>query len=119
MKHYALASFCLIVASWPSAATAHNVPINTGYGLLSHCTTEGLDQVENEYHLGQCLGFIKGVGNAWAIEHPKFVCITPGSDNLQLRNVVVEYLRMANRDRPAAYLVIEAMSEAFPCPKKQ
>lgn len=107
----------VVFAGSIAPAEAHNVPINTGNGLLAHCTTDGPDQVEIEYHLGQCLGFIKGVGNTWALEHPKAVCVRDGADNAQLRDIVVGYLRrvVQLRDQASAYHVIAAMTEAFPC----
>lgn len=42
--------------------------INTGAGLLENCTFDAraAGQADREYHLGLCIGFIKGVTNTLA-----------------------------------------------------
>lgn len=97
-------------------------PLNTGNGLLAACTYESPDQAEVEYHFGTCIGFIKGVTNAYAISEsvagrPVPICARANVDNGQIRDVVVKALQALPeiRDQASAPIVMAAMVLAFPC----
>lgn len=93
--------------------------INTGAGLLENCTFESRasTQAELEYHLGLCIGFIKGVANAWAEQNPGKICAPDELDNGRLRDVVVTWLRSHPQSlgKPAVGSVISATTAEFPC----
>lgn len=117
MKGRSLAIGALLL-SGASPADAHNILINTGRGLLENCTYESDSQPEIEYHFGLCVGFIKGVGNAWAIRNDVRWCINVALDNRQLTAAIVTRLRLlpdSTLDGPSAPMVIAAMESAFPC----
>ena len=93
--------------------------INTGAGLLANCTFDATasGQEDDEFHLGLCIGFIKGVVNSWTEQGFGQVCPPDSLDNQQLRDVVVTWLRAhpKARDAPAVGSVLAAVTEAFPC----
>lgn len=94
--------------------------INTAAGLLTNCTFDArtANPAESEFHLGLCIGFIKGVTNAWSEQYPGRICAPVELDNERLRDVVVSWLRShpGTPDAPAVRPVIAAISSAFPCP---
>lgn len=93
--------------------------INTGSGLLENCTydAQASSQGDNEFHLGLCIGFIKGATNTWAEHNPRKICPPDEVTNEELRAVVVDWLRAHPKalDAPAVAAVIVATTEAFPC----
>jgi len=93
--------------------------INTGAGLLENCTFDdrASSQADLEFHLGLCIGFIKGVTNAWDQLNPGRICAPDDLSNQDLRDVVVRWLRSRpeSLDQPAVGSVVSAATEAFPC----
>lgn len=119
-----LAAAALGAAILTSVSTAETVeyPLNTGNGLLAACTYTGAEQAEIEYHFGTCVGFIKGVTNAYtalmlAAGKQAPLCGRDGMDNGQIRDIVVKALRTSPemRDQSSVALIIGAMTKAFPC----
>lgn len=96
--------------------------INTGAGLLENCTydAKASDQADLEFHLGLCIGFIKGVTNASAEQRTGQFCPPGELDNEELRAVVVNWLRSHPEavDGSAVGSVLSATTEAFPCDTK-
>ena len=96
--------------------------INTGAGLLENCTYDARasGQADLEFHLGLCIGFIKGVTNAWAEQNASQFCPPDELDNEELRAVVVNWLRSHPDalDSSAVGSVLSATTEAFPCNAK-
>lgn len=93
--------------------------INTGAGLLENCTYDAgaSGQADNEFHVGLCIGFIKGATNTWAEHNPREICPPEDLTNDRLREIVVNWLRAHPEalDAPAVAAVIVATTEAFPC----
>lgn len=93
--------------------------INTGSGLLENCSydAKASSQADLEYHLGLCIGFIKGVTNAWGEQNPGKICAPDELDNERLRDVVVIWLSAHPNSlgQPAVRSVISATAAAFPC----
>lgn len=93
--------------------------INTGSGLLENCTynAQAASQAELEFHLGLCIGFIKGATNTWAEHNPRKICPPDEVTNEELMTVVVDWLRTHPEalDAPAVAAVVVATTEAFPC----
>lgn len=93
--------------------------INTGTGLLENYTFDGRasNQADIEFHLGLCIGFIKGVTNAWTEQSPGKICPPDELDNEKLRDAVVTWLRShpESLDAPAVGAVVAATTGAFPC----
>ena len=93
--------------------------INTGSGLLENCTydAEASSPADLEFHLGLCIGFIKGATNTWAEHNPRHICPPDEVTNERLRAVVVDWLRRHPEalDAPAVAAVVVATTEAFPC----
>ena len=107
----------------PSVSNSQPEPVvNTSAGLLENCTYDARasGQAELEFHLGLCIGFIKGVTNAWAEQRGGEFCPPDDLDNEELRAVVVNWLRSHPEalDASAVGSVISATTEAFPCDAK-
>lgn len=112
-----LAAALLAVAASPAAG--HEIPVNTGSGLLRNCTVEGDVEAEVEHHFGVCVGFIKGVTNTLAAKDRLKLCPpgTLGNDDLVM--AVVTRMRMLPTDLvegPSAIIVQTALEDAFACP---
>lgn len=102
-------------------AQAHDIPVNTGTGLLANCTIRDDDQSEVEHHVGVCLGFIKGVGNTWVLNNPTAWCLPANFENKALIDAVVSRLQLlpkSLRDEPSAPLIVSAIEAAYHCPKR-
>ena len=116
-----LAAFALIAmqAIPPTSEPRPEPVVNTGAGLLENCTYDGKasSQADLEFHLGLCIGFIKGVTNAWAEQNPGGICPPDDVDNEDLRDVVVVWLRShpESLDAPSVGAVLSAVTTAFPC----
>ena len=93
--------------------------INTGSGLLENCTfdAKASSPADLEFHLGLCIGFIKGATKTWAEHNPRKICPPDEVTNEKLRAVVVDWLRGPPEalDAPAVAAVVVATTEAFPC----
>jgi len=106
--------------STPSIPEVGTEPvINTGTGLLENCTSGAAasDQADREYHLGLCIGFIKGVTNTLAEQKLGEICPPDELTNEGLKDVVVNWLREHPEflEAPAVGAVVSATTEAFPC----
>ena len=93
--------------------------INTGAGLLENCTVDAAasGKPERDYHLGLCIGFIKGVTNTLSEQRLGEFCPPDDLTNEGLKDVVVAWLRMHPEflAAPAVGGVVSATTEAFPC----
>lgn len=93
--------------------------LNTGSGLLENCTfdAQASSQPDQEFHLGLCIGFIKGVTNTWAEHNPRRICPPDEVTNEELRAVVVDWLKTHPQalDAPSVAAVVVSTTEAFPC----
>ena len=116
-----LAAFALMaVQAPPPVSEPRPEPvINTGAGLLENCTydAKASSPADLEFHLGLCIGFIKGVTNTWAEHNPRQVCPPDEVTNEKLRSVVVDWLHTHPEAlaAPAVAAVVVATTEAFPC----
>jgi len=114
----ALASLAMQAAP-PVADSPPEPVINTGRGLLENCTFDdkASGAADLEFHLGLCIGFIKGVTNTWAEHNPREICPPDEVDNETLRSVVVNWLQLHPEalDAPAVAAVVVSTTEAFPC----
>ena len=112
-----IAALALVgMQSAPPATESEAEPvINTGAGLLENCTLDST--ADNEFHLGLCIGFIKGVTNAWTEQGSGQICPPDDLDNQDLRDTVVTWLRSHPQSRNASAVgsVLSAITEAFPC----
>lgn len=119
------AATLLVGCATPATGLTHalDFPINTRNGLLSSCRYSDIssakpDAGEEEYHLGLCIGFIKGVTNTWAEMHPDQICPPESLTNEDLRAVVIKGLRSAPDDEASgAEAVLASTIAAFPCHK--
>lgn len=114
------ASALMAVQATPPVSEPKPEPvINTGAGLLENCTydAKASSPADLEFHLGLCIGFIKGVTNTWAEHNPRQVCPPDEVNNDKLRSVVVDWLRLHPEAlaAPAVAAVVVATTEAFPC----
>ena len=93
--------------------------INTGAGLLENCSTDqtASSQAERDFHLGLCLGFIKGVTNTLAEQELGEICPPDDLTNEKLKEVVVTWLNSNPQflDAPAVGAVVAATTQAFAC----
>lgn len=96
--------------------------INTGAGLLENCTFDATasGQAEGDFHLGLCIGFIKGVTNTLAEQKLVEFCPPGELTNEGLRAVVVTWLRAHPEllESSAVGAVVAATTKAFPCEAK-
>lgn len=110
----------LVIQPAPQGSEEQSEPVvNTGAGLLENCTFDAAasNPAEAEFHLGLCIGFIKGVTNTWAEQNPGKICPTDNVNNEHLREMVVNWLRAHPEAlaAPAVGSVLSATIEAFPC----
>lgn len=112
-----LLPFALLAVQAASPEAPREPIINTGVGLLENCTVDAPDAGEAEFHLGLCIGFIKGVTNTWVEQRPDGICPPEQLDNQALRDIVVNWLRSHPKalGAPAVGSVVAAVTEAFPC----
>ena len=112
-----LLPFALLTVQAASPEPPREPIINTGIGLLDNCTVDAAAVGEAEFHLGLCIGFIKGVTNTWVEQKPDGICPPEQLDNQALRDVVVNWLRSHPKSlgAPAVGSVVAAVTEAFPC----
>lgn len=118
-----LVSLALVSGQTPPAPEIRIEPvINTGAGLLENCTVDAAasGKAEREYHLGLCIGFIKGVTNTLSEQRLGDICPPDDLTNEGLKDVVVAWLRKHPEflDAPAVGAVVSATTEAFPCEAK-
>ena len=107
-----------LLIAFSAPASAHDIPVNTGTGLLRNCTLKNDGEGEVEHHYGVCIGFIKGVTNTLAVKGDLKLCppATLGNDDLVM--AVVSRLRMLPADLvggSSAILVQTALEDAFAC----
>jgi hypothetical protein len=109
-----------------SAQTPHAVPpakvraFENGNDLLRIC------QSHVEADKSACSAYVEGVMDSivvlqgWGTWKFQAVCISENVINGQARDVVVKYLveNPAERDHPAAALIMEAVTAAWGCPAK-
>ena len=119
-----LALLALIAAQTPPQPPEVRIEpvINTGAGLLENCTVDAgvSGKAEREYHLGLCIGFIKGVTNTLSEQRLGDICPPDDLTNEGLKDVVVTWLRKHPEflSAPAVGAVVSATTEAFPCGAK-
>ena len=119
-----LALLALMAAQMlPQAPEVRMEPvINTGAGLLENCTVDAAasGKAERDYHLGLCIGFIKGVTNTLSEQRLGEICPPYELTNEGLKDVVVAWLRKHPEflDAPAVGAVVSATTEAYPCGAK-
>jgi hypothetical protein len=116
-----LAAYALIaVQATPPIANSQPEPvINTGAGLLENCTVDAAasGKAERDYHLGLCIGFIKGVTNTLSEQRLGDICPPDDLTNDGLKDVVVTWLQRHPEflGAPAVGAVVSATTDAFPC----
>jgi hypothetical protein len=89
----------------PRAASAQTID---GNRLLDLCAAQ--DPI--------CTGYAMGVADARNNDpHGVSFCVPDGAAGKQLHDVVLKFLRKADRRFPVVLLVAGAFAEAFPCPK--
>jgi Ssp1 endopeptidase immunity protein Rap1a len=101
----------LCLTALPTEAAFYN-----GNKLYTECTgSKATDQVS-------CISYIEGIADMVAgLWTPKdTACFSPGINAGQLQDIVVNYLQdhPENRHWPATILVLQALHDAFPCPRK-
>jgi hypothetical protein len=117
-------SLMLLLTQTPPATPEVRIEpvINTGAGLLENCTIDpaASGQAERDYHLGLCIGFIKGVTNTLSEQRLGEICPPNELTNEGLKDVVVAWLRKHPEflDAPAVGAVVSATTEAYPCEAK-
>ena len=113
----------LAMQAAPPVANSQPEPvINTGAGLLENCSVDAAasGKAERDYHLGLCIGFIKGVTNTLSEQRLGDICPPDDLTNEGLKDVIVTWLRKHPEflSAPAVGAVVSATTEAFPCGKK-
>lgn len=118
-----LALAIIVMQAAPAVPESPREPvINTGAGLLENCTVDvaAVRQSDVEYHLGLCIGFIKGVTNTLSEQQLGEICPPEDLTNETLKDVVVAWLRKHPQfqSAPAVGAVVSATTEAFSCESK-
>jgi Rap1a immunity proteins len=114
VKHRACipAAFAIAFACWSGATANGQTPALayvTGNKLFSLCSPEIRDA---------CHAYIVGVVDALSFHGPEGgFCLPSLVSNGQLTDIATSYMRAHPeiREKPAAYLVKLALTEAFPC----
>ena len=105
--------FLLLLLALPLAANSQGGNFQNGNKLKTHCAKEGFSD-------GFCMGYIIGVAD----NNSFLICAPGGSGGVtqgQFTDIVKKYLN----DNPALLhrdddvLVLDALKQAFPCPKKK
>lgn len=120
----------LILASWPTLGQAEGTtdqPIFpqqlTARDLLTACAASSLTDF-GRTRQRYCWGFISGVEEAIRLplqvtekKSTQTICVPTGVSSRILAKSYISYAaaRDANLDRPAAQVVIEALSKTYPC----
>ncbi len=99
-----------------SVATAQNLDVNfahSGYDFLRICGAAK----PASYIDGACTGYVQGVVEG--ADNPVF-CLDPDVTVGRRYRIVVKFLKAhpEKTDKRTRYLVVEAMTDAFPCPDK-
>jgi hypothetical protein len=79
-----------------------------------------------------CIGYVKGVMHGLWLEHgaaeaqtgrtiSKPYCDANDAENGQIVRIVLKYIRdhPADANKPTALLIMRALAEVYPCPRKQ
>ncbi|WP_156948269.1 Rap1a/Tai family immunity protein [Marinobacterium jannaschii] len=99
----------------------------TARNLLTYCASSSMTEL-GRTRQRYCWGFVSGVEEAirlplqLSVQSPKkTVCVPKGLSSRELAKEYISYAgrRDANLDRPAAQVVIEALSHAYPCRTKK
>jgi Ssp1 endopeptidase immunity protein Rap1a len=106
-----------LIAALPTQGLAQRQPeadaFLTGNQLYSYCNSE-LSNMRTH-----CLGYIEGAVDSVPPSSggKTFFCVPKGVEAGQMRDVVVGYLRnhAESRHQLAAYLVLMALQQAYPC----
>jgi len=112
-RSIAIVAGAIFVAAVTTAAASY---VYSGNDLLKFCTSAGYETL--------CFGYINGVGDAMTGGRPIFgntrACIPKGANAVQLKDIVVPFLRShaVLRHAVGANLVALALSAAFPCEVK-
>ena len=113
MKHWTrIAALSIAFACWSGATANGQTPALayiTGNKLFSLCSPEIRDV---------CNAYIVGVVDALSFHGPEGgFCLPNLVTNGQLTDITTSYMRAHSeiRNKPAAYLVKLALTEAFPC----
>ena len=101
---------CPLFVFFSSVAVAQ-LQFNKGNSLKESC------QSTNLYSDAFCLGYVIGVADNNAAS----ICTPVGVTQGQVRDIVKKYLsdNPAQLHRDADILVLNALQQAFPCPKKK
>jgi hypothetical protein len=109
----------LVLASSPAHAGDSSSPDpSSGNGLLAQCDTTA--SYEDRAY---CLGYLRGVRDMNKLYRdagaPSFFCEPPDGTNGQLRQVVLKFLKEYPQllHYPGLPLAVEALRNAFPCPR--
>lgn len=109
----------ILTTVFTAPAEAHDIPINTGIGLLANCTYQSDDPTEIEFHIGVCVGFIKGVTNSVALQRGgSNWCAPQNMNNRQLIDAVLIPLRsyqVRQLEAPSPPLITAAIDKSFKC----
>lgn len=98
--------------------------IENGSGLIIICDFEEVatSDLTQAYEMGSCYGFLKGLNESLSMmsQFYKFYCLPNEATNLQIRLVVMKYLKSNPEDlhQSSSLLFVNAMGKSFPCPKE-
>jgi len=122
----------LVATASALALVVHAAPAKAefvdGNRLYRWCTTTEAEGITHFQSQASCISFITGAADTissadrWARWKGRgkleIACLPTNAEVRQIEDVVVAYLRNnpANRHHPAAAVVIEALSSAYPCP---
>jgi len=93
----------------------------TGRMLQTDCELKkGSNDFQSGIHYGLCHGFIIGVGEVAMNTIRGAFCPPPTADKVKSVEILQRYLQKhpERLREPAAVLVVNALGEAFPCPKR-
>jgi hypothetical protein len=106
--------FLLLILALPLAANSQGGNFQNGNKLKTHCAKEG------GFSDGFCMGYIIGVADNRSF----YICAPGGSGGVtqgQFTDIVKKYLNdnPAQLHKDADVLVLDALTQAFPCPKQK
>ncbi len=107
--------FLLLLLALPLLANSQSGNFQNGNKLKTLC-----EQKDSLFDKSYCMGYIIGVADSISV----FICAPGGSGGVtqgQFTDIVKKYLNdnPAQLHKDADVLVLNALQQAFPCPKKK
>lgn len=109
------ATAALALASGVAARADASISISSGNDLLRDC-----EAASSTHCMGYITGVYRGFVDASLLGSKQYICLPENVEVGRAMMVVTKYLRdnPAELSKPSDWLIIFALTKAFPCPQK-